>query len=207
MADPAALRGPRPRPLLRRLGLEGAGRGDGGAEGEGEAGARAREAVLAHLRAFGPAGADDVAQWLGWKVGPVKEALEAADGLEELQDGRRTVHDLAGAPRPDGDTEAPVRFLAAFDSVILAYAPKRRTRIVPEGRFEAIYNRANLQIRPTFLVDGFVAGTWSSQVKGRKGTVTITPFGRLPRGSQGRARGRGGGAPRRRAPRTPRTGP
>jgi hypothetical protein len=144
-----------------------------------------REAVLAHLRAFGPAGADDVAQWLGWKVGPVKEALEAADGLEELQDGRRTVYDIAGAPRPDGDGEAPVRFLAAFDSVILAYAPKRRTRIVPEGRFEAIYNRANLQIRPTFLVDGFVAGTWSAQVKGRKGTVTITPFGRLPRGAKG----------------------
>ena len=144
-----------------------------------------RDVVLAHLRAFGPAGADDVAQWIGWNVGPVKAALEEADGLEELEDAKRTVYDLAAAPRPDGDTEAPVRFLAAFDSVILAYAPKRRTRIVPEGRFDAIYNRANLQIRPTFLVDGFVAGTWSSQVKGRKATVTITPFGRLPRGAKG----------------------
>jgi hypothetical protein len=154
-------------------------------EPKAEPGRALRDVVRAHLRAFGPAGADDVAQWIGWKVGPVKEALADVEGLQELQDGKRTIHDLAGAPRPDAEAEAPVRFLAAFDSVILAYAPKRRTRIVPEGRFDAIYNRANLQIRPTFLVDGFVAGTWSSQVKGRKAAMTITPFGRLPRGARG----------------------
>jgi winged helix DNA-binding protein len=142
-------------------------------------------AVLAHLRAFGPAGADDIASWLGTKAGPVKEALERVGGeLVEL-DGRRTLYDVQDGPRPGGDAEAPVRFLAAFDSVILAYAPKRRSRLLPEGAFERVYNRANLQIRPTFLVDGFVAGIWSAQVKGKKATVTVTPFARLPKGAKG----------------------
>jgi hypothetical protein len=142
-------------------------------------------AVLAHLRAFGPAGADDVAAWLGWNVGPVRQALARVGGLEELEgeDGR-TLYDVTGGPRPGGDTDAPARFLAAFDSVVLAYAPKRRARLVPEGRFEQIYNRANLQIRPTFLLDGLVAGTWAAQVKGRKATLAIRPFGRLPKGAK-----------------------
>jgi hypothetical protein len=142
-------------------------------------------AVLAHLRAFGPAGADDVASWLGLKTGQAKQALErAGEDIVEIE-GRRTLYDVPDGPRPDGDAEAPARFLAAFDSVILAYAPKRRSRLIPEGRFEQIYNRANLQIRPTFLLDGIVAGLWSTEVKGRKATLTVTPFARLPRGAKG----------------------
>ena len=142
--------------------------------------------VLAHLRAFGPAGADDIAAWIGWKAGPVREAIDRVAGeLDELEHGRRTLYDVRGGARPDADTEAPPRYLAAFDSAILAYAPKHRTRLVPEGTFERIYNSGNLQIRPTFLLDGFVAGTWSSEVKGKKATLTFKPFARLPRGAKG----------------------
>ncbi len=142
--------------------------------------------VLAHLRAFGPAGADDIASWIGWKTAPVREAIERlGDDLDVVHSGKRTLHDVRDGSRPDADTEAPPRFLAAFDSVILAYAPKRRTRLIPEGAFDEIYNRANLQIRPTFLLDGFVAGTWAAQVKGKKATLTLSPFGRLPRGAKG----------------------
>jgi hypothetical protein len=137
--------------------------------------------VRAHLRAFGPAGAEDVASWIGWNVGPVREALARAEGVMELE-GR--LYDLQDGPRPGADVPAPVRFLAAFDSVILAYAPTRRARLIPEGRFEQIYNRGNLQIRPTVLVDGLVAGTWSVQVKGRRAALEIRPFGRLPRGAK-----------------------
>jgi hypothetical protein len=142
--------------------------------------------VLAHLRAFGPAGADDIAAWISWKAGPVRDAVERVAGdLEELEQGKRTLYDVPDGPRPAADTEAPPRYLAAFDSAILAYAAKRRSRLVPEGTFEKIYNRANLQIRPTFLLDGFVAGTWSTEVKGKKATLTFSPFARLPRGAKG----------------------
>jgi hypothetical protein len=149
-------------------------------------GAKLDAVVLAHLRAFGPAGADDVAAWIGWRTAPVREAIERVAGdLEEIESGKRTLYDVRGGARPDADTEAPPRFLAAFDSAILAYAPKHRTRLVPEGTFERIYNSGNLQIRPTFLLDGFVAGTWSTEVKGKKATLTFKPFARLPRGAKG----------------------
>jgi hypothetical protein len=141
--------------------------------------------VLSHLRAFGPAGADDIAAWLGWRTKQVGEALERlATDVSEITGGRRTLYDVPDGPRPGGDVEAPARLLAAFDSVILAYAPKRRSRLVPDGVFEHVYNRANLQIRPTFLLDGLVAGTWSTQVKGKKATLQLSPIGRLPRGAR-----------------------
>ena len=68
------------------------------------------------------------------------------------------VFDLPDAPRPAADTPAPPRFLAAFDSALLAYPAKRRTRLVPDELRDLVYLRKNLQVKPTFLVDGFVAG-------------------------------------------------
>jgi winged helix DNA-binding protein len=139
--------------------------------------------VRRHLRAFGPAGADDVAQWIGWKVPPVRAALERLEGeTERFEDsGGRALYDLAGAPRPDPDGAPPVRLLPWFDSVLLAYAPGRRARILPDEHREAVYNRKNLQIRPTFLVDGLVAGIWAIEAKGRKATLTLTPLRKLPK--------------------------
>jgi hypothetical protein len=139
------------------------------------------EVVKRHLRAFGPAGADDVAQWIGWKVPPVREALGRLEGeLERFEDaGGRALHDLPAAPRPDPDGAPPVRLLPWFDSVLLAYAPGRRARILPDAHRDAVYNRKNLQIRPTFLVDGLVAGTWALEAKGRKATLTLTPLRKI----------------------------
>src|SRR3954451_5170306 len=77
------------------------------------------EVVTRHLRAFGPAGADDVAQWIGWEVAPVRAALERLEGeLEHFEDAAgRALYALPGAPRPDPDGVPPVRLLPWFDSV------------------------------------------------------------------------------------------
>ena len=133
-----------------------------------------RDVVTWHLRAFGPATADDVAQWIGWKTPPVRIALEAMD-LEHFQDERgRPLYDLPQAPRPDPQTPAPPRLLPWFDNVILAYAPVSRGRILPDEYKGRVYQRANLQWLPTMLVDGMVAGTWAP----RSG---LNSFVRLPR--------------------------
>jgi hypothetical protein len=141
------------------------------------------EVVLRHLRAFGPAGPEDVAGWIGWRIPPVREAFERLERklVTFAHDAGRTVHDLPDAPRPDAETPAPPRFLAPFDSVLLAYAPKRRARILPDKHRDAVYERANLRILPTYLVDGRVAGTWSLEVKRREATVTLRPLEKLPR--------------------------
>jgi hypothetical protein len=138
-------------------------------------------AVRCHLRAFGPAAADDIATWLGCGTTPVRRALTRLEpGLETVTTTTgRTLYDLPGSPRPDPDVPAPVRLLPAFDSTLLAYAHKHRQRILPDAYRDAVYGRANLRIRPTVLVDGLVAGTWSVDAKGRWTRLTVTPFGPL----------------------------
>ena len=127
-----------------------------------------------HLRAFGPAAADDVAAWIGWKTPPVRAAMEKLD-LEALEDERgRRLYDVPGAPRPDPDTEAPPLLLPWFDNAILAYAPANRARILPDEYRDRLYKRANLQWLPAILVDGMVAGAWSP-----KGG--LQPFVKLPK--------------------------
>jgi Winged helix DNA-binding domain len=143
--------------------------------------------ICRHLRAFGPAGPEDIASWIGWRIPPVRAALERLGSqllCIEDEDGR-PLHDLPDAPRPDPDTPAPSRLLAAFDSVLLAYPSGRRARILPDAHREAVYERANLRIRPSFLVDGLVAGTWGVQTRRRQATVTLRPLQRLARGVRG----------------------
>jgi hypothetical protein len=127
-----------------------------------------------HLRAFGPATADDIAAWIGGKAPAVRAAMGRLD-LEPLEDeGGRPLFDVPGAPRPDPDTEARPRLLPAFDNVILAYAPRNRARILPDEYRERLYQRANLQWLPAILVDGMVAGTWSRK-------AGLQPFAKLPK--------------------------
>jgi Winged helix DNA-binding domain len=133
------------------------------------------EVVAHHLRAFGPASAEDVACWIGWRTAAVREILEHAQPplVRFADEHGATLYDLPHAPRPDADTPAPPRLLGAFDSTLLAYGAQRRQRIVPEDLRDVVYQKANLQIRPTFLLDGAVAGTWSIDVRRREATLTL----------------------------------
>lgn len=159
------------------------------APGSSEAPPAADEAlgavVRSHLRAFGPAAAEDVASWIGWRTPPVRAVLEQSGELVGFEDeGGRTLYDLPDAPRPDPDVEAPVRLLPWFDSTLLAYASKRRTRILPDAQRDAVIARKNLQIRPTFLVDGLVAGTWTVESRRGEATLTLQPGKKLARATR-----------------------
>ncbi len=139
------------------------------------------DVVRRHLRAFGPAGADDVAAWTGLAVPPVRAALEAMRSETAVYEGEdgRVLYDLQGAPLPDEDTPAPARMLPWFDAVLLAFAPARRSRVLAPEHRDAVYSRANLQVRPTLLVDGRIAGTWAIGGSAREALLTLQPFRRL----------------------------
>jgi hypothetical protein len=77
---------------------------------------------------------------------------------------------------------APLRFLPDFDNLVLAHDD--RTRVIPE-EYRGRITTKNLRVRATFLVDGFVAGTWKAERKGKAATLTIEPFKKLPRGVTG----------------------
>jgi hypothetical protein len=128
-----------------------------------------------YLLAFGPATQRDVGAWTMMHVPEIRRALERLEPLRRFRDGAgRELLDIARAPLPDPETPAPVRFLPKWDNVLLAWAD--RTRILPEEYRKRVIGQ-NGDVAQTFLVDGFVAGTWSA----RDGRVVIEPFGRLTR--------------------------
>ncbi|WP_214102819.1 winged helix DNA-binding domain-containing protein [Acrocarpospora catenulata] len=140
-----------------------------------------KSVIRLHLAAFGPAAAEDVAHWIGWNITPVRAALRQMTELLQFSDeSGRTLYDHPDSPRPGPDTPAPVRLLPWFDSTLLAYAPGHRTRLLPEPYRDSVYVKVNGQIRPTFLVDGMVAGTWSLAATRRTATLTLTPLQPIP---------------------------
>ena len=140
---------------------------------EGSAGALA----LRYFGAFGPASAADFQTWSGLRAAPVLDVVRGKLRTFRTEEGRE-LFDLPTALRPDEDTPAPVRYLAQFDSLLLAYAD--RSRIVPAASKPLLASK-NLMVPGTFLVDGFVAGRWDITGTKKKAVLALTPAGTLPR--------------------------
>jgi hypothetical protein len=135
--------------------------------------------VLDYLAAFGPATAADAQRFTGLQgLKPVFERLR--ERLVAFKDGRRELFDLPDAPRPGEDAPAPPRFLADFDSVVLAHDD--RTRLIADEHKPKIASK-NLRVPAMVLYDGFAAGTWRIERKRGVATLAVTPFGKLPRGA------------------------
>jgi hypothetical protein len=135
--------------------------------------------VLDYLAAFGPATAVDAQRFTGLQgLKPVFEKLR--EQLVAFKDGRRELFDLPDAPRPGEDAPAPPRFLADFDSVVLAHDD--RTRLIADEHKPKIASK-NLRVPAMVLYDGFAAGTWRIERKRGVATLAVTPFAKLPRGA------------------------
>lgn len=140
--------------------------------------APAHTLVRRYLAAFGPATPRDAQVWSGL------QALRAA--FEELRpelvtfrdERKRELFDLPDAPRPEEDSPAPVQFLPEFDNLVLAHDD--RSRVIADEHRPRVTLK-NLQVRATFLVDGFVAGTWKIERKRKTAALVLEPFGKLAR--------------------------
>ncbi|MEU4265182.1 winged helix DNA-binding domain-containing protein [Streptomyces argenteolus] len=124
--------------------------------------------VRRYLTAFGPAATADLRAWCGVTGLPAAVAAVREELVAFRDDRGRELLDLPDAPRPDPGTPAPVRFLPAFDNVILGYDD--RTRIIDDA-----HRGLSVAGARVVLVDGRVAATWTVTA----GTVIVTPLGRL----------------------------
>jgi hypothetical protein len=129
--------------------------------------------IRRYLGAFGPASLKDTANWAGLAVTTVAEAAGRMTLRRFRAERGGELLDVRGAPLPDGDTPAPVRFLPTWDATLLAHA--RRTQILPEDYRPLVFDTKTPHSSPTFLVDGQVAGTWTFE----RGAVRVTPFASL----------------------------
>jgi DNA glycosylase AlkZ-like len=127
------------------------------------------ELVRRYLAAFGPASRADIADWSGLRVTDFAPALDALEPLRRFRDEKgRELLDGPRAPLPAADVAAPPRFLPKWDNVLLGHADRRRV-ISDEMRKDVVAK--NGDVAATFLVDGFVAGTWRVE----KGRVVVEP--------------------------------
>jgi hypothetical protein len=125
----------------------------------GDVAASLRHLVVRYLEGFGPATVADVAQFSMVTRGRVRETVQAlGDALVALDgpDGA-VLLDVPDGELPGEGTPAPPRLMAMWDSTLLAYAD--RARIVPTDLRRHVM-RANGDVLPTILVDGYVAGVW-----------------------------------------------
>jgi hypothetical protein len=131
------------------------------------------EMVVRYLGAFGPATVKDVQTWSGLtRLGGMVDRLRPR--LLSFRDEHGgELFDLHDAPRPDPDVPAPPRFLPEFDNLILSHAD--RIRVIANEYRKAIASK-NGMVPATFLVDGFVRGTWKSGRSRGKATLLIEPF-------------------------------
>lgn len=115
--------------------------------------------IVRYLEGFGPASVADMAQFALVQRARVREALKTLSGGLDVLTGPDGVelYDVPGAPRPAGDTPAPPRLMAMWDSTLLAYSD--RSRVIPPD-YRRLVIRINGDVLPTLLVDGYVAGLW-----------------------------------------------
>ena len=132
--------------------------------------------VRRYVGAFGPASVMDAQAWSGLtRLGEVFEQLRPE--LVGFRDERgRELFDLPDAPRPDPDVPAPPRFLYDYDNLLLGHAD--RSRVIDPDRVARIEVRENVSVS-TFLLDGFVAGTWSIERAVGGATLRLRPLERL----------------------------
>ncbi|MBB2947965.1 hypothetical protein FB565_007736 [Actinoplanes lutulentus] len=125
--------------------------------------------VLRYLAAFGPASIKDIQVWSG--LTRLRGLMaELRDQLRVFKDQNHIdLYDLTEAPLADPDLPAPVVFLPEFDNALLGHAD--RDRIIHPGD-RALVTPGWSIVRPTVLVDGFVAATWS--IEGA--VLRVAPF-------------------------------
>jgi hypothetical protein len=128
--------------------------------------------VRRYLGGFGPSAVRDIARFGGIEPASVQAALDHIPHREFDHEGTVLV-DVRGAPLPDEEATAPVRFLGTWEALLLVHA--RRTEVLAESDRPRVFNTRTPHSVATFLVDGQVAGTWRVD----RGNLMVEPFRRL----------------------------
>ena len=123
-----------------------------------------------YLGAFGPATKRDVAAWAGGAQRDFAAAWERLETVSFRDENGAELLDLPDQPLPPASTKLPVRLLARWDQVLLAYAD--RERIIPA---ELGPLRLTLSGDQTVTVDGRVAASWKLERATRRVKAVIEP--------------------------------
>jgi Winged helix DNA-binding domain len=138
------------------------------------------ELVRRFLRAYGPATADELGRWLGWRGAAPKRLLaEVEDELVEVEGGWLLAADLAVLK--NATAPKSVRLLPAFDPYVVGARP--RELLVDAEHAPRVF-RPQAWFSPVVLVAGRAAGIWERERRGRRLAIRIEPFAPLSAATQ-----------------------
>jgi hypothetical protein len=127
-----------------------------------------------YLRAFGPATVKDAQTWAG-RTGLAEGFGKLGTRLRRYEDERgRELWDVADGELEDEGVEAPVRFVAEYDNLVIGH--EDRTRVLPEEYRKRVFAGAG-RVMPTVLVNGFVAGIWKAETVKKVARLRVEVFG------------------------------
>jgi hypothetical protein len=139
------------------------------------------ELARRYLRAYAPAGPEDLSAWSGLGKGEARQAWRLIqDELVEVASEGGPAWLLASQagwldePPPTGPI---VRLLPRFDTYLLGYASRD---LVVEAEYARRVNAGGGIIHPVVLVDGRAVGLWKTERRREVLEVSLEPFRELP---------------------------
>ncbi len=139
--------------------------------------------ALRYVRSHGPVTRHDLARWTGLTMGDTTRAIAlAGDELEPVDVGGTEMVVAAGVLDDEARPSPDVLLLPGFDEYMLGY--KDRAAMLTDEQFEMVVPGRNGVFKPTVVVDGRVAGTWSRKVRSAHVEVVVGPFRTLRRAAQ-----------------------
>ncbi|HZO71497.1 MAG TPA: winged helix DNA-binding domain-containing protein [Ktedonobacteraceae bacterium] len=129
--------------------------------------------ILRYLATYGPATVKDLQTWSG--LTGLKDVVKAyKPALRTFRDEQgNELLDLIDAPLPEASLPVPPRFLPEFDNLLLAHADRRR--IIADEYRSSVFLTVG-RVRATFLIDGFVNGTWKTEQTRKTARLLLEPF-------------------------------
>jgi hypothetical protein len=142
-----------------------------------------REVARRHLGAFGPSAREDLARWWGVQPAQGGRMLRAlGDEVVEV-DVEGTAGWMLREHAQEAAAEEPpselVRLLPGFDMWVIGAARDAAALLDPAEKKRVYRNQG--WISPVLLVNGRMVGVWKHERKGKRLTVTMEPFGKLPK--------------------------
>ncbi|WP_285747164.1 winged helix DNA-binding domain-containing protein [Lentzea sp. NBRC 105346] len=133
-----------------------------------------------YLRAFGPASAADIAAWS--KLTGLRPHINQLDLVKYQDPNGRELLDVPDGELTDEDAPAPVRYLPVYDNLLLSHAD--RTRVMSDEHRKRWGATKNGVFPQTFLVDGFVRGTWEIEETKAAATLVLTGYAKVSKRDQ-----------------------
>ena len=139
------------------------------------------ELARRYIQAYGPAGPEDLAAWLGLSLKDARAAFQRAAGeliAISVEGSPAYMHaSREGWLDAPGQNAPAVRLLPAFDTYLLGY--KERDLGVSAEFARRVHPGGGI-IRPALMIDGRAAGVWARKRTRRGIAITVSPFEDLP---------------------------